>query len=124
MAKVPVLVDTDVFIDYFNSGRFSALFDSPRFTVYYSVITKKELLSKPGLREAERRAILQELGRCRIVKLTEVVTARYSELRDRYPALEKEDALIAASALVKNLPLVTRNKKHFQIVAGLTVLGG
>jgi predicted nucleic acid-binding protein len=123
MAKIPVLVDTDVFIDYFNSGRFSSLFDLTRFTVYYSVVTKKELLSKPGLREGERRAILVELGRCRIVKLTETITVRYSELRDRYPALEKEDALIAACALVKNLPLVTRNKKHFQVVSGLTILG-
>lgn len=123
MAKVSVLVDTDVFIDYFNSGRFSSLFDASRFTVYYSVITKKELLSKSGLREAERQAILQELSRCRLVKLTEAITTRYSELRERYPSLEKEDALIAASALVKNLPLVTRNKKHFRIVAGLTVLG-
>jgi predicted nucleic acid-binding protein len=80
-------------------------------------------LSKPGLREVERQAILFELSRCRIVKLTETVTVRYSELRDRYPSLEKEDALIAACALVKNLPLVTRNKKHFQVVAGLTILG-
>jgi len=123
MAKVSVLVDTDVFIDYFNSGRFSSLFDSSRFTVYYSVVTKKELLSKPGLREAERQAILHELSQCRIVKLTEAITTRYAELRERYPSLDKEDALIAASALVKSLPLVTRNKRHFRIVLGLTVLG-
>jgi predicted nucleic acid-binding protein len=123
MAKISVLVDTDVFIDYFNSGRFSSLFDATRFTIYYSAVTKKELLSKPGLREVERQAILFELSRCRIVKLTESITVRYSELRDRYASLEKEDALIAACALVKNLPLVTRNKKHFQVVAGLTILG-
>ena len=123
MAKVSVLVDTDVFIDYFNSGRFSSLFDSSRFTVYYSVVTKKELLSKPGLREAERQAILHELSQCRIVKLTEAITTRYFELRERHPSLDKEDALIAASALVKSMPLVTRNKRHFRIVVGLTVLG-
>jgi predicted nucleic acid-binding protein len=122
MAKISVLVDTDVFIDYLNSGRFASLFDASRFTVYYSIVTKKELLSKSGLRESERQAILSELAQCRLVKLTEAITLRYSELRDRYPSLEKEDALIAAGALVKNLPLVTRNKKHFHVVAGLTVL--
>ena len=123
MAKISVLVDTDVFIDYLNSGRFSSLFDAAGFTVYYSVVTKKELLAMPGLRESERQAVLQELRRSRIVNLTEAITLRYSALRERYPSLEKEDALIAATALVKNLPLVTRNKKHFQVVAGLTVLG-
>lgn len=32
MAKISVLVDTDIFIDYFNTSRFHALFDSSRFT--------------------------------------------------------------------------------------------
>jgi hypothetical protein len=123
MAKISLLVDTDVFIDYFNPGRYSYLFDSRRFAIYYSVVSKKELLSRPGLREVERRAILYELSRCRMVQLTETITSRYSELRDRYPSLEKEDALIAAGALVKRLPLVTRNRKHFKIVEGLILLG-
>ena len=123
MATISVLVDTDIFIDYFNSGRFSAIFDSSRFTVYYSVVTKKELLSKPGLRDAERQAILAELGRCRIIKLTETITLKYTELRGRYHSLAKEDALIAASALIRNMPLITRNKRHFQVIKGLTILG-
>ncbi len=123
MAKVSVLIDTDVFIDYFNTGRFSVLFDRTRFVAYYSIVTKKELLSKPGLRDAERQAILQELRACRIVKLTISITTRYTALRQRYPSLEKADALIAASAWVKNLPLVTRNKRHFKIVAGLDIFG-
>ncbi len=123
MAKVSVLLDTDVFIDYFNTGRFSVLFGRTRFVAYYSIVTKKELLSKPGLRDAERQAILEELRACRVVKLTSSITTRYAELRQRYPSLDKADALIAASALVKNLPLVTRNKRHFKIVAGLDIFG-
>jgi predicted nucleic acid-binding protein len=122
MAKVSVLVDTDVFIDYFNVGRFSFLFDGSRYTVYYSVITQKELLAKSGLRETERQAILQELRRCRMVNLTEAITSRYSELRDRCRSLEKADALIAATALVRSLPLITQNKRHFRNIAGLTVV--
>ena len=123
MAKISVLVDTDVFIDYLNVGRFSFLFDASRYTVYYSVITQKELLSKPGLREAERQAILQELRRCRMVRLTDVIVSRYSDLRNRYPSLEKADALIVATALARKLPLVTQNRKHFRDIAGLAILG-
>lgn len=121
MAKVSVLVDTDVFIDYFNTGRFSSLFDTARFTVYYSIITKKELLTKSGLRDAERDAILEELRTCRLIDLSRAITVRYSDLRRRYPRLEKNDALIAATALVKRLPLVTRNNRHFRIVEDIAL---
>ena len=123
MGKVSFLVDTDIFIDYFNTGRFHALFDSHRFTVYYSAITKKELLTKPGLRDTERESILAELNRCRLIALSDSITARYSDLRCRHPSLEKGDALIAATALVKHLPLMTRNKRHFRVVSGLTLFG-
>ncbi len=123
MAKVSVLVDTDIFIDYFNASRFYALFDSARFTVYYSIITKKELLGKPGLRDSERESILVELTRCRLIPLSDSIAARYSDLRRLHPSLDKGDALIAATALVKRLPLMTRNKRHFQMVAGLTLFG-
>jgi hypothetical protein len=123
MAKISVLVDTDIFIDYFNTGRFHALFDSKRFTVFYSIITKKELLTKPGLRETERESILAELSRCRLIPLSDAIAARYSELRRRLPALEKGDALIAATALVRQLPLLTKNKRHFEMVKELALFG-
>lgn len=123
MAKISLLLDTDIFIDFFNAGRFHALFNSSRFTVYYSIITKKELLTKPGLRENEREAILDELSRCRLITLSESIAARYSELRRQHPSLDKGDALIAATALVKRLPLMTRNTRHFRMVTGLTLFG-
>ncbi|HSA86996.1 MAG TPA: PIN domain-containing protein [Nitrospira sp.] len=123
MAKISILLDTDIFIDYFNTDRFHALFDSSRFIVYYSIITKKELLTKPGLRDNERASILAELTRCRLIPLTVSIAARYSDLRRRYPQLEQSDALIAATALVKRLPLMTRNKRHFKVISDLTLFG-
>lgn len=123
MAKISLLVDTDIFIDYFNTGRFHALFDSDRFTVYYSIVTKKELLTKPGLRDAERDAIEAELRRCRLVPLSDSITTKYSDLRRRYPSLDKGDALIAATTLVKRLPLLTRNKRHYRMVQDIDLFG-
>lgn len=81
MAKISVLVDTDIFIDYFNTGRFSTLFDSPRFA------------------------------------------SRYSLLRHRHPSLEKGDALIAATVLVKQLPLLTSKTRHYRMVQEIDLFG-
>ncbi len=124
MAKVPLLIDTDIFIDYFKVGLLRQVFEGKEFEIYYSVVTKKELLSKSGLRESERQAILLTLKRHRLIPLDDRIARKYSELRGRYPTLEKADALIAATALVRTLPLVTRNMRHFQNIDGLTIFTG
>ena len=124
MAKVPLLIDTDIFIDYFKVGLLRQVFEGKEFEVYYSVVTKKELLSKSGLKESERQAILLTLKRYRLIPLDDRIARKYSEIRGRSQTLEKADALIAATALVRKLPLVTRNIRHFQNIDGLTVFTG
>ena len=124
MAKVKLLIDTDIIIDFLNTGALRTIFQSKGFEIYYSVITKKELLSKPGLKEAERQAILSVLKRHRIIPLDNQITVTYSYLRYKHPSLDKEDALIAATALVRKLPLLTRNWKHYKIIEGLPLLKG
>ena len=124
MAAVRVLVDTDVLIDYFNAGHHSQLLDDPRNRIDYSVITRKELLAKGGLTDAERRAIKEALRRFRLIPLGPAIAGRYSTLRRQHPNLEREDALIAATALAKRLPLMTRNWKHFRGITGLTLYAG
>ena len=57
----------------------------------------------------------------RILPLDEAVTNRAILLRqDR--AIGIADAIIASTALIYELPLVTRNTADFQHVAGLTLL--
>jgi predicted nucleic acid-binding protein len=124
VAKAKLLIDTDIIIDYLNTGFLHRLFEEKGFEVYYSIITKKELLSKPGLRESERQAILHTLKRHRLIPLTDQITKVYSQLRQEYASLDKEDAPIAATALVKRLPLLTRNWKHYQRIQGLTLIKG
>ena len=124
MAKVKFLVDTDIFINYMNLGSQRTLFHGKGFEIYYSIITKKELLSKPGLKDSERRAILSVLKRYRIIPLNRQITDVYSDLRRNYPFLEKEDTLIAATALVWDLPIITQNWKHYKVVEGLKIFSG
>ena len=123
MAAVRILVDTDVFIEYFNAGRYASILHGRRTTIYYSIVTRKELLAKRGLRDSERHAIVDALRRFRLVPLTPAIAARYAAVRRGAPGLEREDALIAATALEKRLPLLTRNWRHFRRVEGLTLYG-
>ena len=122
MGKSHLLIDTDIFIDYLNHRRHRDYLEGEQWQVFYSVVTKKELLAKQGLSTRERQAILFLLKRYRQVTITQAIAGRYAELRRLYPALEREDALIAASALVRKMPLLTGNQRHFRIVAGLKLL--
>ncbi len=113
--KINLLVDTDIFIDYFNHQLFRKFFERQEFQIYYSAVTKKELLSKKGLSDASRQAIVDLLKRYRLVPLNPLILQTYSDLRHNHPTTHKEDCLIAATATVKGLPLATRNYKHFKI---------
>ncbi len=124
MEKINLLLDTDVFIDYFNTGKFSNILENRQFVIYYSVITEKELLSKKGLKSSEREAILYTLKNYRQIRIYKTIALKYSELRKLYPSLDKEDTLIAATAIIKKLPLMTRNYKHYSKIRGLILFTG
>jgi predicted nucleic acid-binding protein len=122
MGENQLLIDTDVLIAYLNHRAYRRYLESARYRVYYSAITKKELLSKRGLKSSERQAILTLLKRFRLISIDRRVTDEYSRLRSRYPSLAKGDALIAASALARKLPLLTQNLRHFRVIRGLVLL--
>lgn len=124
MAALRVLVDTDILIDYFNSGRYGRILDDRRHVIYYSIVTRKELFAKEGRKDSERRAMIDVLQRFRVVPLTRAIAARYAAVRRDCPRLEREDALIAATAIDTRLPLLTRNWRHFRQVEGVTFYTG
>ena len=122
MGENQLLVDTDILIAYLNRKAYRAYLENPKNRIYYSAITKKELLSKQGLRASERGAILILLHRFRLIRLDQRISTEYSRLRLTHPSLQRGDALIAASALVRHLPLLTQNLRHFRVVKGLVLL--
>lgn len=123
MAKIRLLVDTDIFIDFLNSGYFEDILEGKDFDIYYSAVTKKELLAKQGLKDSEKQAILYVLKKYRIIPITQNIAERFSSVLYEYPEMSKEDALIAATALDRKLPLITRNWKHYRKIKGLVLFG-
>ncbi len=113
--KISLLVDTDICIDYLNHQIFRDFFESREFIIYYSAVTKKELLAKEGLSDTEEKAIRKFLKHYRMIPLNQSILEKYSCLRKQFPSCGKEDCLIASTAIVKKLSLVTRNDKHYRI---------
>jgi predicted nucleic acid-binding protein len=104
-----VLVDSDVIIDHLRGAR-----PLPGFPLAYSVITRCELFA--GRDSVD---LLRELlAPMHEIPVDSLIAERGGTLK-RTSQLPTPDALIAATALAHELPLMTRNRRHFDRVVGL-----
>lgn len=122
---VRCLIDTNVLIDYLDNDDTSALIGnverSLRAGSLVSVITTMELLGWRGHTAQSRHDaenLLRSMGE---IGLSRPVVDTVIRLR-RTLAIKLPDAIIAASALVESLPLMTRNLDDFKGVPGLSLL--
>jgi predicted nucleic acid-binding protein len=122
---MPYLVDTDVLIDVSRDNEAAIDFlDQLEDSWSVSIITALELVV--GARnKKEVSEIDQLLASYSAIPLTaEIGNLSYSLLRQfaKSHGLRVFDSLIAATALEDDLTLVTRNKKHFQMISTLRLL--
>ena len=121
MGQPQYLIDTNAAIDYlagklpvagmtFMNGVVDA---RPQL----SIITRIELLGYP-LTGAPAQKLADFVNDSYILQLTEDVANECIALRKAHK-IKLPDALIAATALVKNLTLLTRNTDDFKNVSGL-----
>ena len=83
-------------------------------SLVYSVISEMELLSYPGITESEENSIKSLLADCEEIALSTGIKEKTIELRKKYRT-KLPDAIVAASAIVKGLPLITADKGFNQI---------
>ena len=105
-----VLLDTDVLIDHIRGRRRLDTSDTA-----ISVITRTELFTG---NEREETAVDILLEDCEEVGVDPRIARRAGRIK-RHTGLQIADALIAATALERQLPLMTRNRRHFERVSGL-----
>jgi predicted nucleic acid-binding protein len=124
VARIKLLIDTDIFIDYLKGiSAAKALFRSTDVDIYCSVLTKKELLNKPGLKDSERKKIINIFKRLKTITIDSDISLKYSDLLAKYHdnGLKPPDAIIAATAWSKKLPLLTRNRRHFSYIEEIRI---
>jgi predicted nucleic acid-binding protein len=108
-----IVVDTDVMIDHMEGVR-RLVPDGRR--VVYSVITRTELLA--GARDSE--AVRTFLGAFVEVPVTREIAEEAGRIR-RDHRTPLADAFIAATAISVGASLLTRNRKDFHRINGLTL---
>src|SRR5690606_22997333 len=114
-----VFCDTNIAI-YLLSGDSELAEMLQGMEVHISDITKLELLSKPNITTDETAATKAFINQCFVVNISEGVKKRTIEIRKR-SKIKLPDAIIAASASVCGLPLLTADKQ-FEKISELNTL--
>jgi predicted nucleic acid-binding protein len=120
-----MLVDTDVLIWHLRGYPQATRRLDELGALTLSAISYLEVLQ--GMRnKAELLAVKKMLDKrsATLLPVTEAITLRATELMESLTlshGLQMGDALIAATAIEHQLPVLTANVKHFSPVAGLTV---
>lgn len=119
-----ILIDTDILIDAARQINEAVDFLTKverQFVLTISVITHMELLigcrNKTELRNTDRF-----LQRFQVIGLNEMICDIALDLLRQYRlshGLLIPDALIAATAIATNLPLVTKNQRDYRFISGL-----
>ena len=112
MNGIDFVADTNALIYLLNGN--SCMLPFLNKNLAFSVISEMELLSFSGITEEEENNIKALLNDCEEISLLKDVKEKAIELRKKYKT-KLPDAIVAASAIVNNLPLITADKGFNQI---------
>jgi tRNA(fMet)-specific endonuclease VapC len=131
MTPPPAILDTDILSAVMRKKPTvmakAATYLAAHGQFTFSIITRYEILRGLKAKQASKQAAAFDhfCARNRILSLTDEVVVRaaeiYADLHRRGELIGDADILIAASALVPGLGVVTNNENHFRRVTGLHV---
>jgi len=127
-----ICVDTDIIVDYFRGrepGKSTFTSWRERAEVFITSITTFELLlganlsSKREQRIIEAESLLDQHGILAFDRDSAKEAAeKGAELRRKGAVVEIRDLLNASMCLAKKMPILTKNKAHYERITGLVVL--
>ena len=102
------ILDTNMIISLLKSETIPENMDSAEFFV--SIISRMELLSKPGISQTDEQEILGFLSGCTIVGIDNSIESEVIAIR-RTRKLNLPDSIIAATAIILGATLLTYDEQ-------------
>ncbi|MBR6153473.1 MAG: type II toxin-antitoxin system VapC family toxin [Treponema sp.] len=112
MNGIDFLADTNALIYLLNGNSCMTPYLQKRLS--FSVISEMELLSFPGITQQEEDSIKSLLQDCTELSISSEIKKQTIEIRKKY-RIKLPDAIVSASAIVNNIPLITADKGFRQI---------
>ena len=114
-----IVCDTNPLIYLLDGNKSIAQFIENK-QLYLSVITELELFGKQSLSTHDNELIEALLGNCFVIDIEQEIKRLYREIKQKYN-IKLPDAVIAATALYLDLPLLTFDK-DFKDIANLKLM--
>lgn len=122
--ELKYLYDTNAFIDYFSDKlEDKQVFDIDFISdneVFISPIVRMELFSHPNVSDDEEKLFSELLNNFQTCEIDLEVENKTIYLRRKYK-LKLPDAIIAASAIIEDAVIITRNRKDFIKITELNI---
>ena len=116
-------MDTNTVLYYLNNqlegNAYNFVYSILLIECNISIVNRIEIRSWNAPTTEVEREIIDFLDACTLFDLTLDVAEKAAELRRTYRKLAMPDAIIAATAMVNNMTLVSRNDKDFQQIKHL-----
>ena len=116
-------MDTNIVLYYLNNQldgeAYKFVYSILLIECNISIVNRIEIRSWNAPTKEVEREIINFLDACTLFDLTLEVAEKAAELRRTYKKLAMPDTIIAATAIVNNMTLVSRNDKDFQQIKNL-----
>lgn len=119
MSGKEILVDTNILL-YLLKGNDTIVEMLQGKAPFISFITELELIGYRDITDKEEKEVVALLNDCIVISLNDRIKEKYIELRKKYK-LKLADAIIAATALTLQIPLISSDKQ-FKLVKELTLI--
>lgn len=119
MSGINLFVDTNILIDLSEGNRKLAQYiDGNR--VHISVITEIELIGWNRIKQAHKELFKKMIDECTVIELSNSIKKISIELKQKHK-IKLPDAVIAASAISLDIPLLTKDV-GFEKIKSLNLL--